>query len=226
MIQYLLLDIDDTILDFHKSEHLAIKNTLREFGIEPTQEVCDLYSRINQEHWERLERKEITRPQVLVGRFAVLMETLNVSGDAAACCRRYMENLTNETHFLPEAREALETLSQHYALYGVSNGNLSVQRGRLAAANISHLFQRIFISEEVGVDKPDPRFFKVVFDAIPGFDPQKAMIVGDSLTSDILGGIRSGIRTCWVNAKHKPHPEDICPDHEIEKLSQLMDLLR
>ncbi len=225
MFQYLLLDVDDTFLDFHKSEYLALRNTLREFGIDPTEDVCALYSRINQEHWERLERKEITRPQVLVGRFAVLMEQLNVTGDAAACCRRYMENLACETHFLPGAREALEILAEKYILFGVSNGNLSVQKGRLSTANISHLFRNIFISEELGANKPDPRFFQEVFRRAPEIDPAKALIVGDSLSSDILGGMNIGIPTCWINAAHKPHPENICPDYEIESLSQLPNLL-
>lgn len=226
MIRFLLLDLDDTVLDFHKSEQLAIEKTLREFGMEPTEAVCALYSRINQEHWERLERKEITRPQVLVGRFAVLMETLQVDGDAAACSRRYMENLSQETHFLPGAYEALEALSKSYALYAVSNGNLRVQEGRLAKANISHFFREIFISEALGADKPSPEFFRIVFDRIPDFDPRKAMIVGDSLTSDILGGINAGIATCWINPKHKAHPAEICPDHQIEALSQLAALLQ
>ncbi len=226
MIRFLLLDLDDTVLDFHKSEQLAIKKTLQEFGMEPTEAVCALYSRINQAHWERLERKEITRAEVLVGRFGVLMETLQVAGDAAACSRRYMENLSQETHFLPGAFDALATLAETYELYAVSNGNLRVQEGRLAKANISQFFREIFISEALGADKPSPEFFRHVFARIPDFTPQEAIIVGDSLTSDILGGKNAGIPTCWINPKHKPHPASLCPDYQIEALSQLPDLLR
>jgi len=224
MIEVLLLDLDDTILDFHKSEFIALQKTLGEFGIEPTEETCRLYSQINREHWERLERKELTRPQVLVGRFATLMAQLGVEGDPAACSDRYTDNLAIGHYFLPGAREALEKLAEKYPLYIVSNGNLKVQEGRLASANISHLFREIFISQQVGADKPDPLFFEKVFAAIPDFHKEKTMIVGDSLTSDILGGIRAGIRTCWVNPQGKPAGE-IRPDYQISDLPQLIELL-
>lgn len=225
MIDTVLLDLDDTILDFHKSEQNALRQTLTEFGIEPTEQTCALYSRINREHWERLERKELTRPQVLVGRFATLMQQLGVDGDPAACSERYTDNLAIGHYFLPGARETLDVLAEKYPLYIVSNGNLKVQEGRLASANISHLFREIFISQQVGADKPDPAFFEKVFAKIPGFSRERTIIVGDSLTSDILGGIRMGIRTCWVNPKGNPGREDICPDYEITGIHQLPALL-
>ncbi len=225
MIEFLLLDLDDTILDFHKSEKIALTKTLREFGMEPTEETCALYSRINQEHWERLERKELTRPQVMTGRFATLMAHLGVEGDPAACSERYTDNLAMGHYFLPGARETLDVLAASYPLYIVSNGNLKVQEGRLASANISHLFRDIFISQQIGADKPDPAFFEKVFERIPGFQKEKAMIVGDSLTSDILGGINMGIRTCWVNPQGK-ETKDIRPDYEISGIHQLPQLLQ
>ncbi len=224
MVQFLLLDLDDTILDFHKAEDIALRKTLKEFGIEPTDQVCARYSQINKEHWQRLERKELTRPQVLVGRFRMLMEELGISADAQTCSVRYTENLAIGHYFLPGAREALESLSKKYPLYIVSNGNLPVQRGRLASANISHLLSGIFISQELGADKPDPAFFQEVFRRIKGFDPSKAIIVGDSLTSDIKGGKNAGILTCWVNPGHKACGA-IVPDYEIESISQLEALL-
>lgn len=224
MVQFLLLDLDDTILDFHKAENIALRKTLQEFGIEPTDRVCARYSQINKEYWQRLERKELTRPQVLVGRFRTLMEELGVSADAQACSVRYTDNLAIGHYFLPGAREALESLSKKYPLYIVSNGNLPVQRGRLASANISHLFRGIFISQELGADKPDPAFFQEAFRRIEGFDPSKAIIVGDSLTSDILGGKNAGILTCWVNPGHKDHGT-VVPDYEIENIGQLEALL-
>ena len=225
MLKFLLIDLDDTILDFHKAEHIALCKTLASYGLDPTDAICTRYSRINQEHWERLERKELTRAQVLVGRFAQLFSEVGIAADPNAVAETYAENLGIGHYFLPGAREAVESLSRKYQLYIVSNGTASVQRGRLKSADISRFFADIFISQAMGADKPDKRFFDSAFARIPDFDPAQAMIIGDSLTSDILGGKNAGIRTCWVNPRHKDCGS-IVPDYEIESLSQLEALLK
>ena len=225
MIEILLLDLDDTILDFQKAEHIALGRTLQYFGIDPTDAVRNRYSHINKEHWERLERKELTRAQVVSGRFAQLFAELGVEGDAELCARLYAENLGIGHYFLPGAEAALEQLSGKYRLFMASNGNLAVQQGRLASANISHYFEDIFISQEMGADKPSIEYFDRCFARISNFDRQKAMIVGDSLTSDIQGGNNAGILTCWVNPGHKPRRDDIRVDYEIDSISQLAALL-
>ena len=219
------MDLDDTILDFHKAEHIALSKTLRTLGLEPTEEVLARYSLINKAHWERLERKELTRPQVLLGRFETLFREYDIEVDPAKCASLYEENLSIGHYFLPGAEEALEALSKKYKLYLVSNGTARVQAGRLKSANISHFFEIIFVSQEVGADKPDITYFERVFARIEGFRKEKAIIVGDSLTSDIQGGINAGLKTCWVNPTHAPHPTDIVPDYEIEYLHQLDALL-
>ena len=129
MIEILLLDLDDTILDFQKAEHIALGKTLEHFGIRPTDGVRSRYSQINKEHWEKLERKELTRAQVVSGRFAQLFQELGVVGDAEECAKLYAANLGIGHYFLPGAEEALKILSQKYRLFMASNGNLSVQRG-------------------------------------------------------------------------------------------------
>lgn len=225
MLEFLFLDLDDTILDFHKAEHIAIRKTIASFGIDPTDEVCAMYSCINKAHWERLERKELTREQVLVGRFARLFEAVGCDGDAEKCARRYEDFLSVGHYFLPGAEEALERLSKKYKLYLASNGTAKVQAGRLKSANISRYFEEIFVSQEIGANKPSLEYFTRCFARIPGFDPSRAMMVGDSLTSDVLGGINAGISTCWVNPNHLPRRHDIRPDYEIEALSQLEELL-
>ena len=225
MIEFLFIDLDDTILDFHKAEHVALGKTLSFFGLEPNESVLARYSQINKEHWERLERKELTREVLLVSRFEQLFREFGLSVEAVLCARTYEKNLSTGHYFLPGAREAVERLSQKYRLYLASNGTSHVQAGRLESANISHFFERIFISQEIGANKPDPVYFQRSFAQISDFDVQRAMIVGDSLTSDILGGKQVGMRTCWVNAAGKAHPEDIAPDYEIQSLSQLESLL-
>ena len=225
MIEFLLLDLDDTILDFHKAERIAIAKTIREFGVEPTEEVLARYHVINRWHWEQLEQGKLTRAEVLENRFGVLFEELGVKADKTACARAYEKNLSIGHYFLPGAEEAVARLSKKYRLFLVSNGTASVQKGRMTSANLYRFFETVFISQEVGYNKPAKAYFDICFSRIPGFDPKKAIIVGDSLSSDIKGGINAGILTCWVNPGHAPGRPDITPDYEIEGLSQLESLL-
>ena len=224
MIEFLFLDLDDTILDFHKAERIAISKTIREFGVEPTEEVLTLYHGINKWHWEQLELGTLTRAEVLVNRFGVLFEKLGVEVDAPKCAKAYETNLSQGHWFLPGAEEAVDALSKKYRLFLASNGTATVQKGRMTSANLYRFFETVFVSQEIGHNKPSKAYFDGCFAQIPGFDPEKAMIVGDSLTSDIKGGINAGIRTVWVNPDHKPC-SDIRPDYEIEALSQLEALL-
>ena len=225
MFEFLFVDLDDTILDFHKAEHIALGKTLQSFGLEPVQSVLDRYSLINKAHWERLERKELTREQVLVGRFGVLFREYGMEIDPVQCARTYEHNLSQGHYFLPGAYEAVESLSKKYKLYLASNGTARVQAGRLESANISHFFQEIFVSQTMGANKPDIKYFEACFARIPDFDVSKALIVGDSLTSDILGGKNAGMKTCWVNPTGKTVPEHIRPDYEIKALYDLEELL-
>ena len=181
MFQFLLLDLDDTILDFHKAEHTAIRKTLREFGIEPTDTVCELYRKINLAHWKALEKKLITRHRLITSRFEQLFAQIGVDSDPVRCGEQYMNNLGQEHDFLPGALDAVVALSNKYKLYLASNGTTNVQVQRIADAKIAPYFQDIFISEQMGADKPDKRFFDASFARIPQFDPTKAMIIGDSL---------------------------------------------
>lgn len=225
MYKFLLLDMDDTILDFKKAEEVALKKTLRSFSLEPTEEVCARYSQINQGYWEMLERKEITREALKVQRFGDLFEEYGIQIDSELCAKRYVENLAQGHYFMPGAEKAVQRLSKKYKLYLVSNGATDVQMSRLQSAGIGKFFQEVFISQQVGVDKPDKLFFERCFAEIPEIDKEKTMIVGDSLTSDILGGRNAGIATCWINPQKKPARQDIPADYEIEALSQLEALL-
>lgn len=225
MIEFLFLDLDDTILDFHKAERVAINKTLRDFGLEPTEEVLGRYHVINKWHWEQLELGTLTRAEVQWKRFDALFSEFGVEADPHACAVRYMENLSIGHYFLPGAEETVELLSKKHRLFLASNGNASVQKGRMTSANLYRFFEKVFVSEEIGHNKPSKAYFEAAFAQIPGFDPAKALMVGDSLSSDIKGGINAGIRTCWVNPGHAPGKPEIVPDFEIERLSDLPALL-
>jgi 2-haloacid dehalogenase len=225
MIEFLFLDLDDTILDFHKAERIALSKTLQHFGIEPTEHVLGRYHLINKSCWERLEKGELTRQQVVVRRYELLFEELGMTCDAAAITAHYSKNLAIGHYFLPGAEEAVASLSKKYRLFLASNGTASVQAGRMTSANLYRFFEKVYVSEALGCNKPAKEFFEKCFAQIPDFDPAKAMMVGDSLTSDIQGGINAGIRTCWVNVRNAPSRPDIVPDYEISSITELEALL-
>ena len=225
MMEFLFLDLDDTILDFRQAEHTAITRTLSAFGIDPTPEITEAYRRINLRCWKELERGTLTREDLKRVRFEKLFQQFGVEADVQAVSDAYMEFLGQGHWFLPGAEEAVERLSKKYRLFLASNGTASVQKGRMTSANLYRFFEQCFVSEELGAAKPSKAFFDAAFAKIEGFDPAKAMMVGDSLSSDILGGINAGIRTCWVNTNHYPAKPEIRPDFEIPALEDLEALL-
>lgn len=225
MIEFLLLDLDDTILDFQKGEEYGLRKTLLDAGITPTEAICARYSQINKTYWKRLELGEVTREQVMLGRFETLFNELGVTADPAVSAAAYMDNMSSVHFFLPGAEDAVKSLAKRYRLFLVSNGTASAQERRLTNAGLYPYFEQVFISQLVGVNKPAKEFFDRCFAQIPDFAPEKAMIVGDSLSSDIQGGINAGIRTCWVNPAHKTAPAERRPDYEIESITALEALL-
>ena len=225
MIKTILLDLDDTILDFHKAEHIALSATLREIGIEPTEAVLKRYSEINRAHWKRLELGELTRPEVLHGRFTQLFCELGVEGDCYEAQRIYEWKLGTGHYFLDGGQELLDTLYEKYDLYLASNGTDIVQTRRIASANIEHYFKDLFISQRLGFDKPMKEFFDRAFARIENFNPDETIIIGDSLTSDIKGGINAGIRTCWFNLHGINNESGIIPDYEVTTLAEIPALL-
>ena len=225
MFKFVFLDTDDTILDFLKTEHNAIARTFREFGLDPTEDVISRYSAVNLSCWERFERGELTREQVMIVRFEEFFAELGVSIDPHECDRRYCVHLGEEHIFVEGAEEMLNYLAPKYHLYIASNGFAETQEPRLESAGIVHYFDEIFISERTGFHKPEKGFFDYCFARIPDFRREEAIIIGDSLSSDIQGGINAGIATCWFNLRRKPARDDITPDYTIYNLEELKKIL-
>ena len=222
----LLFDLDDTILDFRKAEAIAVAKSLDELGVSYNEDVIRRYSEINQMHWEMLEEGKLTREEVLVQRFAMLFAEIGSDADAVEMRHRYENNLAIGHYFIEGAEDLLQELAGKYRLVLISNGTAVVQRGRIASAGIAPLFERVFISELLGVNKPDPEFFRRCFEDLPHFRKENCLLIGDSLTSDIRGGLNAGIPTCWFNLRGKAPREDIVPNHTIGSLSELPPLLQ
>lgn len=225
MIRNVLFDLDDTLFDFHKAEKIALTKTLVHFGIDPTEETLALYSTINAAHWKRLELGEISREEVKVGRYRELFKTIGVECDPVKATAYYESMLAIGHYFMPGAPELLEELYRKYRFYIVSNGTAKVQEGRIGSSGIAKYMDGIFISQILGANKPDKQFFDICFAEIPDFSLSETVIIGDSLSSDIKGGINAGITTVWFNPKGIENDNDIKPDYTIKELSEVPGLL-
>lgn len=225
MKRFVFLDLDDTIFDFHKAERIALSKTLETLGLQPEPAVLARYSEINAEQWRLLERGELSREEVKERRYRLLFEEFGMEISPVLTARTYERNLSIGHYFVEGAEALLETLSRTFRLFLVSNGSSDIQRSRIGSSDIPAYFEKIFISEEVGFNKPDVRFFDAVFAEIPDFDRAQAVIVGDSLSSDIKGGKNCGITTVWFNPSGKGAPDDVRPDHTISRLCELPFLL-
>ena len=224
MFHTILFDLDNTILDFDRAEEHAIHKTFEILGIEPSDANKRRYSEINLSQWKLLERGEITREKLLTRRFDLLFEELKADCDSSFAWNTYERELAKGYYFVDGAQELLCRLKKH-RLFIVSNGTATVQKGRIEGTGIERFFEDIFISELIGYNKPDKRFFDYCFAHIKDFHREETLLVGDSLTSDILGGINAGIRTCWFHGEGASNETEIQPDFEIMKLSELLDIV-
>lgn len=225
MIKTVLLDLDDTIFDFKYAQEIALSDTFRDFGIEPKAEVLERYDEINKYVWAQLEEKKMTREEILVKRFEMLLSEHGIEADANLVQETYERRLGIGHHYLDGAKEMLNTLVKEYDLYLVSNGTAVVQDGRIGSSDLANYLKGIFISERIGADKPSKEFFDYVFERIPGLNKDETVIVGDSLTSDIRGGLNAGIHTIWFNFRHNTPRADIVPEYEADNHKQVVEII-
>lgn len=224
MKRFVFLDLDDTVFDFHKAERIALSKTLEVMGLSPEPAVLARYSEINAAQWRLLEEGKLSREEVKVRRYQLLFEEFGMEISPVLTARTYEKNLAIGHYFVEGAEELLKTLHRDYRLFLVSNGSSDIQRSRIGSSNIHLYFEGMFISEEIGYNKPDARFFEAVFSTIPGFVREQAVIIGDSLTSDIKGGQNCAVTTVWFNPKGVA-AKDVQPDHTVLRLCELPPLL-
>ncbi len=225
MKQFVFLDLDDTIFDFHKAERIALSKTLETLGLTPDPAVLARYSEINAAQWRLLEQGKLTREQVKERRYELLFREFGMDISPVLAARTYEKNLSIGHYFVDGAEELLQVLCRNYRLFLVSNGSTDIQRSRIGSSNIHTYFEKMFISEEIGFNKPDKRFFDAVFAQIPDFHKEKAVMVGDSISSDIQGGKNAGITTVWFNPLGARAPGDTQPDYTVTHLHELPALL-
>ena len=221
--KYLLFDLDDTLLDFGKAQVLAFKKLLKDENIEYNNELFEKYETINKSLWRSFERGEISNKVVTSERFIKFFALFNMKVDGSEVDNRYRSYLAEGNQLFEGIVEMLEKLSLTHKLYIASNGIGITQYTRLKNNNLNKYFEKIFISEEIGSKKPDREFFEIIFKEICVKNKNEVLMIGDTLTSDILGANNAGIDSCLVDI-HKISNPEIVPTYQIEKTIDLLEL--
>lgn len=228
MIKVILWDIDATLLDFHAAERVAIKTLFKQFGLgECTDAMLENYSKINRSYWERLERGELSKPEILVGRFRDFFASEGIDTDVASEFNdAYQLSLGDTIVFHDDSLNIIKSLKGKVKQYVVSNGTIVAQTKKLRLSGLGELMDGIYLSEDLGVEKPNVQFFEKVFKDIGPVNPSEVIIVGDSLTSDIRGGNNAGILTCWYNPSKIPAQGNYQIDYEISDLHEIYEIIK
>lgn len=227
MITTILWDIDGTLLDFAAAERAALRTLFKEYHLgDCTDKMLQKYARINRAYWERLERGEISKAEVLVGRFFDFFEQEGIDSRIAAEFNdKYQICLGDTIVYHDDSFHIVQSLQGKVRQYVVSNGTVVAQTKKLNRSGLGKLMDDIFLSEQIGAEKPSMDFFDKVFETIGNIDKNQTMIVGDSLTSDICGGNRAGIITCWYNPEQAENSAQVHVDYEITDLHEVYRIL-
>lgn len=222
----IIFDADETLFDFKKSERDAFKNTMLEFNINYDENYhLKIYKDINTAIWKELEDGLITQQKLKVERFKRLSDALNAGFDEVEFSKSYMKHLSYASFLYDDSLALIESLSKDYRLSIITNGLKDVQNNRIRKSIIGKYFEDIVISEEIGVSKPDPKIFEHTLNNLNYTDKNKVLMVGDSLTSDIQGGINFSIDTCWFNPNKIVNGSEIKPTYEISNLMDLKEVI-
>lgn len=223
----LLFDADETLFDFRMSEKVAFSKAMHDFEIPYDEEYHHpIYDQINSAIWKEFELGKISQEVLKIERFKRLSDTLNLDFDPSEFAKKFMDHLGDASYIYPSAFKILPELSKNFQLGIITNGLYDVQRRRIGKSEIANYFDCIVISEQVGLAKPDAAIFNLALNDLNSTELSKVLMIGDSLTSDIQGGINAGIDTCWYNPHHKTNNSAAVPTYEIHSLMDLLEILK
>lgn len=223
--QYLLFDADNTLFDFDAAERNAHLQLCRDYHLAFSEEGYQLYHQCNAQLWHEFDLGRCTKEYLLVERFRRYLAITGERADPEALNIAHLQALGEGAILLPGALELCRQLAVNHKLYILTNAVASVQRQRFERSPIASFFQGVFISEDIGCGKPSREYFDYVFRVVPELNPDNALVIGDSLSSDIQGANNAGLPCCWFNPKALPRPDHLRIDYEIRTLEELLPIV-
>lgn len=223
--EILMFDVDDTLLDFAGCEYPALKDALGKNGIDLNEEGYEIYKLINSELWQNFEAGIYSKKEILTLRFDLLFVQIGAFGDAAQVSHDFLLAMGRHIQYEPEAKALMDALKGYGTMVIITNGARLAQRGKLESTGLGEYFDYTFISDDTGFHKPQKEYFDLVAAKVEGFDKDTALIIGDSVHSDIAGGNNYGIDTCWYNKFGYLLPDEIEPTYEITRMSEVRSIL-
>lgn len=220
-IKWIIIDLDNTILDFDTAASKALTVTFEQFEVPVTIESINAYKAINHECWTSFENGQIGVEMLKRQRFERLVDVLEISADPDRMNHLYLSTLGRQVDEMEGSRDFLEWSCKRFDLLLATNGFAQVQRPRIQRAGLQSYFKHIVISEEIGTQKPHKPFFDHTFKVMEHPHPDEIMIIGDSLSSDMAGGIAAGINTCWLNTNKQVTSGLVKPDMEVSNLHEV-----
>ncbi len=224
MIKAVFIDVDDTILDFHKSSADAIEKMFRAKGYPFKEDTLEIYHKINYPLWQRVTNGEMTADELKLIRWNEIFKALGIEGDGIEFEEMYKDYLTRTHYLVDGAEELLKYLSSKYKVYAASNAHYEQQRQRLEGAGVLKYLSGIFCSHEIGADKPSKRFFEHCFESIKNTNPSELVMIGDNGEADIKGAHDCGMKTIWFNMRGRYAKPDEA-DFSVDSLTQIMKIL-
>ena len=222
---WLLFDADGTLLDFPLAERTALREALAAQNLAADETVIATYSAINDAVWKQIEAGTFDRANLTAARFSQLAGQFGFDCDVDRLGRDYFAAMAQQGQLIDGALDLCLALRERYSLFIITNGTASVQHGRLDGTPLLACMDGLFISQELGAEKPSPAFFSAAAAAIPGFDQARALVIGDSLTSDIAGGIAAGMDTCWYNPFGRQAANGCVPTYTVSSYAELRAML-
>ncbi|HEQ9949619.1 TPA: YjjG family noncanonical pyrimidine nucleotidase [Streptococcus pyogenes] len=223
---FLFFDLDHTLLDFDAAEEVALTKLLEEYQVIDIKAYKDYYKPMNQNLWKQLEGGDISKADLVNSRFALLFAHFGVTVDGRQLAEGYQKHLKDQGQVYAGAKELLADLTaQGYNLYAATNGIATIQQGRLQASGLAPYFKAIFISEQSGSQKPKKAFYDWMTQQVSNYQPDQALMIGDSLSADVQGGINAGMGTLWYNPKHLLNNSPVHPTYEVSDYQALLNCI-
>lgn len=222
-IKCVFVDVDNTLLDFERSSQLAIIRTCEDLNIAYPDSIFDVFIRVNNEMWRDIQDGKMTKAELWLTRWNKIFAEVGMSADGPFFEAEFHRRLHDCAVPVEGAKDALEYLHSKYLVCTASNASLKQQTHRLRLAGMSEYIDKMFVSEQLGAQKPDTRFFEECFKQLD-FLPGETLMIGDDLHADMLGASKFGLRTCWYNPKNLPNSENVHIDVEISSLDDIIKL--